>query len=30
MFTEEMPWPKGTDLEAVMGRGTCEWLGWRI
>jgi L-fuconolactonase len=30
MFTEEMPWLKGQDLEWVMGRGVCEWLGWKI
>jgi len=30
MFTEEMPWLKGQDLESVMGRGVCEWLGWKI
>jgi predicted TIM-barrel fold metal-dependent hydrolase len=29
MFTEEMPWLKGEDLEWVMGRGLCEWIGWR-
>ncbi len=30
MFTEEMPWLKGQDLEWVMGRGVCEWLGWKV
>jgi predicted TIM-barrel fold metal-dependent hydrolase len=30
MFTEELPWLKGQDLEWVMGRGICEWLGWPI
>ena len=30
MFTEEMPWLKGDDLEGVMGRGVCDWLGWKI
>lgn len=29
MFTEEMPWLKGQDLDWVMGRGVCEWLGWK-
>ncbi len=29
MFTEELPWLKGEDLEWVMGRGVCEWIGWR-
>jgi predicted TIM-barrel fold metal-dependent hydrolase len=27
-FTEELPWLKGRDLEDVMGRGVCEWIGW--
>jgi predicted TIM-barrel fold metal-dependent hydrolase len=27
-FTEELPWLKGSDLEDVMGRGLCEWIGW--
>lgn len=30
MFTEEMPWLKGRDLELVMGRGLCNWLGWKL
>jgi predicted TIM-barrel fold metal-dependent hydrolase len=29
MFTEEMPWLGGDDLEWVMGRGICDWIGWR-
>jgi hypothetical protein len=29
LFTEELPWLKGEDLEWVMGRGVCEWLGWK-
>jgi L-fuconolactonase len=29
LFTEHLPWLKGEDLEWVMGRGVCEWLGWR-
>src|SRR5437763_1163118 len=29
MFTEELPWLKGRDLEQVMGRAVCEWLGWK-
>lgn len=29
MFTEEMPWLKGDDLDWVMRRGVCEWIGWR-
>jgi predicted TIM-barrel fold metal-dependent hydrolase len=28
MFTEETPWLKGRDLEFVMGRAVCNWLGW--
>jgi predicted TIM-barrel fold metal-dependent hydrolase len=27
-FTEELPWLKGDDLDGVMGRGLCEWVGW--
>jgi len=30
MFTEELPWLKGRDLELVMGRGICDWLGWKL
>jgi len=30
LFTEELPWLKGNDLEYVMGRGVCEWLGWKM
>jgi L-fuconolactonase len=29
-FTEHLPWLKGEDLEWVMGRGVCEWLGWPL
>jgi predicted TIM-barrel fold metal-dependent hydrolase len=29
MFTEELDWLKGPDLELVMGRALCEWVGWR-
>ena len=28
LFTQHLPWLKGEDLEWVMGRGVCEWLGW--
>ena len=28
VFTEELPWLSGSDLEGVMGRGVNEWLGW--
>ncbi len=30
LFTEELAWLKGGDLEWVMGRGVCEWLGWPL
>jgi len=30
MFTEELIWLRGDDLEWVMGRGVCEWLGWPL
>lgn len=30
LFTKELPWLKGEELEWVMGRGVCEWLGWRL
>ena len=29
MFTEEMPWLKGRDLEWVMGGAFVQWLGWK-
>lgn len=29
MFTEEMPWLNTDDLEWIMGRGLCEWIGWK-
>lgn len=29
MFTEELPWLKGRDLERVMGGAIIDWLGWR-
>lgn len=28
MFTEELPWLRGADLEWVMGRGIAAWTGW--
>ena len=28
MFTEELPWLKGRDLELVMGEALCAWWGW--
>jgi predicted TIM-barrel fold metal-dependent hydrolase len=30
MFTEELPWLNGRDLELVMGRSVCDWLGWNL
>jgi L-fuconolactonase len=30
LFTEELSWLRGEDLEYVMGRGVCEWLGWPL
>jgi predicted TIM-barrel fold metal-dependent hydrolase len=30
MFTEELPWLRGRDLELVMGQAVCDWLGWKI
>jgi predicted TIM-barrel fold metal-dependent hydrolase len=29
MFTEELPWLKGDDLEQVMGKAVCAWWGWK-
>ena len=28
LFTEELPWLKGRDLELVMGEAVCKFLGW--
>lgn len=28
MFTEELPWLRGHDLELVMGQGVRTWLDW--
>jgi L-fuconolactonase len=30
LFTEELRWLKGADLELVMGRALCDWLGWKV
>jgi predicted TIM-barrel fold metal-dependent hydrolase len=30
LFTEELPWLKGRDLELVMGKALCDWIGWEI
>ena len=28
LFTEELPWLKGRDLELVMGRALCDFVSW--
>lgn len=30
MWLKEAPWLKEQDKEWVMGRGICEWLGWKL
>jgi L-fuconolactonase len=30
MFTEEIPWLSALDKEWIMGRGVCEWIGWKM
>ncbi len=30
LFTEELPWLAGRDLELVMGRAVCDWIGWKV
>jgi predicted TIM-barrel fold metal-dependent hydrolase len=30
LFAEELPWLTGADLELVMGRAVCGWLGWSL
>ena len=30
LFTEELPWLTGEDLELVMGKAVCTFLGWDI
>ena len=30
MFTEEIPWLPAEDLNWIMGRGLCEWIGWKV
>jgi predicted TIM-barrel fold metal-dependent hydrolase len=29
MFTEELPWLGQRDMELVMGKALCNWLGWK-
>jgi len=28
VFTEELPWLEGRDLELVIGEAVCNWVGW--
>ncbi len=30
LFTRELPWLAADELDAIMGRNLCEWLGWRL
>ena len=30
MWLNDAPWLKAEDKEWVMGRGICEWLGWKM
>jgi hypothetical protein len=30
VFTEELPWLKGLDLELVVGEVLCKWVGWPL
>ncbi len=30
LFTEELPWLTGRDLELVMGEALCNWIGWDL
>ncbi len=30
LFTEEIPWFTAEDKEWIMGRGLCEWIGWKV
>ena len=30
MWLNDAPWLKAEDKEWVMGRGICEWLGWKV
>jgi predicted TIM-barrel fold metal-dependent hydrolase len=30
LFTEALPWLRGDDLEKVMGKAVCTWLGWKL
>ena len=30
LFTEELPWLTGEELEKVMGKALCRWIGWEL
>src|SRR5687767_6197670 len=30
LFTEELPWLSGADLDLVMGRAVCDWFDWHV
>ena len=30
LFTDQLDWLRGEDLEWVMGRAVCEWLAWPV
>jgi len=30
LFTQELPWLSADDLDAIMGRNLCKWLGWPL
>jgi predicted TIM-barrel fold metal-dependent hydrolase len=30
LFTEELPWLTGPDLDLVMGQAFCDWIGWDV
>jgi predicted TIM-barrel fold metal-dependent hydrolase len=29
-LSEEIPWLSASDKEWILGRGVCEWIGWKI
>jgi len=30
MWLKDAPWVKEEDKEWIIGRGVCEWLGWKL
>jgi len=30
MWLKDAPWVKAADQEWILGRGICEWLGWKL